>query len=895
MKKTLLFIFVLITSSKLLGQDFEWTRSLGNELEANSITAVATDSDGNIYNCGYFEGTIDFDPGPNQLNLSSTYKNIFLQKLDPNGNLIWAIAFDEGERGSEAYHMSLDNEGNILIAGSAINLGSSGGISYAILIYKLDASGNVIFRIESSGDNGSTNRARQIEADNENSIIVSGSFSGPTEFGTAPNNFALNSVSGFDLFFLKLNPNGEIFWAKQIGGQGNTSLQDFSIDPIGNFYLGGTFGGSMDFDPSSNSFEIDSGPQGAAYLCKMDNDGDLIWAYKYEGSGFTTLNGVDTSSNQDVFISGYYNSDIILESSSGSINLNFTGNESNLYLAKIDSEGALVWIKSMSGDSGVYPEGIKVDSSDNIFLFGYFFGTADLDPESTTNNFTENGQGDIFLQKYCDDTLLWTEAYGGSGIDFCKSIDVDSNANIILGGDYYYANLDFDPGNNMTESLLINAGQRDAFTLKLSQSNFITPMAFAPDDLVGCDDNNDGISENFDTSLIESQVIGNQNLDCFDVVVRYFDELGNELPSPLPNPFTNSTPNSQTITIQVANALNLNFYSETTITLETSDGPNINTPTDRFACDEGNGFGSFDMSLIENEILGIQSGLQVLYFDGNNNALPSPLPNLLENNIPFMETISVKVIDLANPSCVSETSFNLIITESPAIELQPQYFICESDISILLEIESDYTSYEWLDESNELISSTYFAEIFDEGLYTLNANITQNGNSCSNSFTFELIRTSPPQIQTVNTGFTLNNFIEIITFENGDYEYSIDGINYQDSNIFQNISGGSYTATVRDRGGCGDDSRDVIVIDFPSHFSPNDDGFNDYWQVRGISNFPNAKIYIFDRYGKLLKQLSPMSRGWNGRYLGKVLPTNDYWFIVEFEQQRLGGHFTLKR
>jgi valyl-tRNA synthetase len=96
----------------------------------------------------------------------------------------------------------------------------------------------------------------------------------------------------------------------------------------------------------------------------------------------------------------------------------------------------------------------------------------------------------------------------------------------------------------------------------------------------------------------------------------------------------------------------------------------------------------------------------------------------------------------------------------------------------------------------------------------------------------------------------------------------------------------------------------VSVIDYPKYFTPNGDGINDYWNIVGMVNHPEARIYIFDRYGKLIKQLSPTSRtdrseGWDGTYNGNPLPSDDYWFTVEFTEggnaRTFKAHFAMKR
>lgn len=122
---------------------------------------------------------------------------------------------------------------------------------------------------------------------------------------------------------------------------------------------------------------------------------------------------------------------------------------------------------------------------------------------------------------------------------------------------------------------------------------------------------------------------------------------------------------------------------------------------------------------------------------------------------------------------------------------------------------------------------------------------------------------------------------------------------YQDSNVFENVSPGIYKVYVRDiKNNCGEVNTDISVIGFPKFFTPNDDGYNDTWQVYGVSEMfqPNTKILIFNRFGKLLKALNPVGEGWDGTFNGAPLPTDDYWFKLNLEDGReYSGHFTLKR
>ncbi|EDP72220.1 hypothetical protein FBALC1_14002 [Flavobacteriales bacterium ALC-1] len=409
--------------------------------------------------------------------------------------------------------------------------------------------------------------------------------------------------------------------------------------------------------------------------------------------------------------------------------------------------------------------------------------------------------------------------------------------------------------------------------------------------IYGCDDNNDGVSEYFETSNIESQVLNGQT----GMTVSYFDQSGNQLSSPLPNPFTNSNLFNELITVRVTDN-NSTCFTETTLQLQTVTQPSINQPDNLYACNQSNGYAEFDTSNIETQIIGNQTGLTIQFYDSDNNALPSPLPVLFQNTEPFSQTINVRVEDASNPICYSETSFDLIVNDLPEINLEEEYFICNLEPSISLNINSDFNTYNWLFEDGTLISNTYSAEIIEEGNYFLMVTKIENGITCENSFEFNLIRSVLPEIQQVNYGELGNNYIEIIAAGDGDFEYSIDGLNYQESNYFQNIQGGTYVVFVRDKDGCGQDSEEVTIIDYPKFFTPNNDGYNDFWQIKGISNFPDSKILIFNRYGKLLTQLSYNDLGWNGFYNGKKMMSSDYWFRANLGNGLIfSGHFALKR
>ena len=149
-----------------------------------------------------------------------------------------------------------------------------------------------------------------------------------------------------------------------------------------------------------------------------------------------------------------------------------------------------------------------------------------------------------------------------------------------------------------------------------------------------------------------------------------------------------------------------------------------------------------------------------------------------------------------------------------------------------------------------------------------------------------------------------SNNIEIVVDGDGSYEYAINGGEFQDSPIFLDVPPGENTVIINDKNGCGTtDPIPFLVVGYPKFFTPNADGFNDFWNVKGIETLVDPVVFIFDRYGKLLKQLDENTLGWDGTYIGNPMPSSDYWFKMEYSRDEQGiivaktlrTHFSLVR
>ena len=212
----------------------------------------------------------------------------------------------------------------------------------------------------------------------------------------------------------------------------------------------------------------------------------------------------------------------------------------------------------------------------------------------------------------------------------------------------------------------------------------------------------------------------------------------------------------------------------------------------------------------------------------------------------------------------------------------------------------NYT-FVWSD-ANGVISgqngSTY--EATAPGVYSVQ--VTNNYTLCSSSASVTVVPSYPPvKVEAVATDyFADQQQIAVSVIPLGNYEYQLDNGAFQDSNQFVGFDSGYHTITVRDKFMCGFKSTTILIIDFPKFFTPNGDGFNDTWNIEDVKFIDeNSTIYIFDRYGKLVKEISPLGSGWDGTMNNHMLPATDYWFKILYIDKGVSkefrSHFALKR
>lgn len=259
----------------------------------------------------------------------------------------------------------------------------------------------------------------------------------------------------------------------------------------------------------------------------------------------------------------------------------------------------------------------------------------------------------------------------------------------------------------------------------------------------------------------------------------------------------------------------------------------------------------------------------------------------------FAGTTLIYVRIDSNDKCYQIAELNLTLVNVPVISIADVVSLCQNqDVEVHAGLGFD--TYLW-----STGASTESVTFTEAGLYSVT--VTQNHGDviCSSTKDFQVKLSNSATIQNlaVQDWTDTENIIvvELTDSSLGDYEYSIDGSTYQDSNTFSGLATGDYVVYVRDKNGCGIVNQEVFLLNYPKFFTPNGDSYNDTWSIKFSETEPTLNIKIFDRYGKFIKDLNAFS-SWDGYYNGRELPATDYWFVVTRANGKIyKGHFALKR
>lgn len=408
--------------------DFIWAKQIGKPDQFTSCQAMVIDDSDNIYIAGVFYDTVDFDPGPNEYNLYSdgfwvgnspggagyVSTDMFVLKLDQNGDFLWARAFN-GSANDKITAMTVDNSGSLSFTGtisgdtdfdpgqgSHIINGFGTYWSTKGYICKLDMDGNFVWAIEPV-NSSSQSLSSSIDSDSEGNLYSTGWFLGNSDFDPSSDSLMLISNGDKDGYLSKLDPNGSLVWAKSFGGVEEDEGQSVNVAAIDELVLAGIFNDQIDLDTLLTETSV---AQPEVFISKLDSAGNFQWSrqiHSHTNTQYLTIES-DVSGNvlcggkiggtqqdldpgPDVFLLGYGN---------------------DFFILKLDMVGEFIWAMGIGDNQGTAPQyfGLTTDDNENVYCIGKFYGEEDFDPSLNTFYLTSDQfQTDVFLFKLNPDLL----------------------------------------------------------------------------------------------------------------------------------------------------------------------------------------------------------------------------------------------------------------------------------------------------------------------------------------------------------------------------------------------------------------------------------------------------------------------------------------------------------
>ena len=410
--------------------------------------------------------------------------------------------------------------------------------------------------------------------------------------------------------------------------------------------------------------------------------------------------------------------------------------------------------------------------------------------------------------------------------------------------------------------------------------------------LLQCDDDTDGITV-FNLTKVNDIVKNNVP----EIVNKgYYESLADAKAktNPILNPeqYTNKIVD-QIVYARIENEYGCFAIAEITLKISSTTIPDQAPIATCDGDDNQDGLYQFDLAeeVTPQVSTGLPTTLVFNYYLNTNDALneTNKLPNIFKNNVAFSQIIYAKATNGAD--CFDIVPIELVVNtfDPPNFEEETK-ILCKGE-EITLDVTTGFASYLW-----NTGSTNTSIEVNTAGDYFV---VVTDVNGCQKTKKFKVVLSEPALItEAIVKDFSgIDNSVLIQYTGVGNYEFSLEGNVFQDNPLFTGVKPGIYNAIAKDKNGCGlSNSFLLYVLDYPRFFTPNGDGYNDLWFITNFDPLPDYKIFIFDRYGKLLKQMNQNSAGWTGIYNGQQLPADDYWFTLQFVDGKIvKGHFSLKR
>lgn len=320
----------------------------------------------------------------------------------------------------------------------------------------------------------STDTGISIGVDASGNVYTAGNFQSLADFDPGAGSFDMTSAGSRDVYVTKIDASGVLVWAKQLGGISDDVVSGMSVDPSGNVYLAGNFQGTADFDPSASALNLTSAGGQDAYIAKLDSSGNLAWAKQLGGTLSDVARNVTVDGSGNVFVVGGFQGTADFDPSAGVASFTTAGSQDG-YVWKLDASGNYVWAKYIGGSSIDHAVWIDLGSNGDIYVAGFFLGTADLDPGAGTANFTAAVQDAYVLKLDASGNYVWAKVLTGPSAKLANALALDAVDNVYITGSFQGA-VDFDPGAGTANVAAV--GGQDAYIAKLDASgNYVWALS----------------------------------------------------------------------------------------------------------------------------------------------------------------------------------------------------------------------------------------------------------------------------------------------------------------------------------------------------------------------------------------------------------------------------------
>jgi hypothetical protein len=317
--------------------------------------------------------------------------------------------------------VAVDEQSNSYVAGSFTGAGSAGQTD--LFITKLDGNAQVIWKRTAGGAGAEEARGAAVSAAGE--VYVTGTFSSTGDFDPGPGRTELTSAGDSDVFLLHLNPQGELVWARRLGGKLRDKGRGVAVgkDAI---WVTGTFEGGWE--------GLESAGKSDAFVAKLDLEGHTLWARRIGGAREDEGCGVAAGRNGEVWVAGTFRESPSLAPEGGGLDFASAGHQ-DVFLLRLDAAGRLLWSGRIGGEQDDVCEGIAATVSGGAAVIGEFAKTADIDPTPGVLSVASHGSTDAFLTRVDGNgRLVWALGFGESGPDSGTAVAGDRNGSVYAVG-----------------------------------------------------------------------------------------------------------------------------------------------------------------------------------------------------------------------------------------------------------------------------------------------------------------------------------------------------------------------------------------------------------------------------------------------------------------------------